>query len=203
MSRCKLGSGFTPLAAQTFATGGGPELFLFDCNSGDSHVHIGHYNNLGSTICDTGIYVTADAEALSWKIVSTAAASFYTPYDSPWIDKDNSDVSTAITPYIEILRDGSATAFQDDEVWGEWSYKGTSGTVNATLVNDRMTVLGSPENQDAGVGTGSWTGENATAWSGKSVATASFTPAEVGHIRGRIVVGEPSTTVYVSPRVRV
>jgi hypothetical protein len=202
MARCTLGSGFGLLAAQTHATGAGPELWLNDCASGDSHIHIAHANNLGSTVIDTGIYVTADAEELSWKVTSTANASYGMPYASPWVDKYNSDVATAITPRIEVLRQGDTNAYETDEIWGEFSYKGTSASTQSTIVRDRMAPLGSPAAQTTGMGIGSWT-YTGSAWSGELEATASFTPAEIGYVRGRVCVGEPSTTVYVSPRVRL
>jgi len=200
--RCKLGSGYVMLSSSA-TLNSGLEVLVLDSASTDSHIHLGHQNALGSTVIDTGIYVTADAEALSWKIVTSANALLSAPYCTPWIRKYNDDVSTAIQPWLEILRDGSATAYDDDEVWGVWSYKGTTGSTQATIVDDRMVVLGTPAAQAAGTGTGNWTGENATAWSGKVQAPASFTPAEIGDIRARICVGLASATVYVSPRIRV
>jgi hypothetical protein len=65
-----------------------------------------------------------------------------------------------------------------------------------------MTLLGTPANQATGAGAGSWTGENATAWFGKCDSGAAITPAEVGEIIGRLVVGEPSITVYLDPQIR-
>jgi hypothetical protein len=34
------------------------------------------------------------------------------------------------------------------------------------------------------------------------MVSPSITPAEVGHIQARIVVGEPSITVYADPQIR-
>lgn len=200
--RCKLGSGYAMLnTARTM--GNGIDVFVFDSATDDTHTVLGHQNALGSTVIDTSIYVTADSEALSWKVASSANANFYKPYRSPWIDRYNADVATSIQPYIEILRDGSTTAYQDDEVWAEFTAKQTSGFPISTLLTGRMTHFGAPSNHSAGTGTGNWTGESGSAWSGKLQAPSSFTPAEIGHIRGRICIGEPSTTVYASPRVRV
>lgn len=207
ISGCKLGSGVTVLAAQTTVPRkGAVRVDLYDCASGDQHYHIGHYDALGSTTVDTGIYANDGAQydgtnRCSWKIVTTANCSFYTPYVSPWFGRYHSAAS-AITPYIEILRDGSTTAYQDDEVWGEFAAKTTTGSTQATFYSDRMTLLGTPANQAAGVGTSGWTGEAASAWSGKLAPGSSFTPSEVGHLMARVVVGEPSITVYVDPAIR-
>lgn len=201
-SRCKLGASFVMLASQTVANLSSGEVFLFDCDSGDVHIRFGHANALGSTVIDTGIFFTTGDAALSWKIVTTSAANFYTPYCSPWVDWYNATLS-AQTPYFEILRDGSATAYQNDEVWPEFAVKNNSGSPLSSIVSGRMALLGSPANISAGAGLGSWTGEGGTAWSGKLDGAGSVTPAEVGHLRGRICVGEPSITLYADPQIRV
>jgi hypothetical protein len=162
--QCKLGASFSMSATQTNTNRSSAEVYVYDCASGDTHGLFGYKNGLGSVVSDTGIYFTSGAAAQSWKVVTTASASLYTPFETPFIDWYNTSLS-ALTPYIEILRDGSATA--------------------------------------AGAGTGSWTGEAGTAWSGKIGLGSSITPAENGHIRARIAVGEPSITVYVDPQIRV
>lgn len=200
-SQCKLGSGYVMLATQTNLNRSSAEVFVFDCASGDTHGLFGYANAMGSVVSDTGIYLTAGAAAQSWKIVTTANCSFYTPFETPWFGYYNTGTS-AITPYVEILRDGSATAYQDDEVWVDIAAKVTTTSTISTLYSDRMTLLGTAANQDAGAGLGSWTGEGGTAWSGKLALGSSITPAENGHIQARIVVGEPSITVYADPQIR-
>lgn len=202
--QCKIPSGLVYLATQTATNAGAGEVWLMDCASGDTHGLFVYANPMGSVVSDTGIYLTAGAAAQSWKIVTTANCSYYTPFETPWFGYYNT-VTTAITPYVEILRDGSATAYQDDEVWIDVLAKVTASSTQSSLATDRMTLLGTPANQAAGAGLGSWTGETTTgapdAWSGKC-AVASLTPAEVGHIQARIVVGEPSITVYADPQIR-
>lgn len=200
-NNCKLPSNLTFLGSQTSITKGAYSVLLFDCAQGDSHIEIGYADPRGTLTVDTSINFTTGAAGLSWKIVTTANCSFEHPFVTPWIDLFH-DGTSAITPRLEILRDGSATAYQDDEVWGEFGYKGTTGNVLLTFVNDRMTPRGTAANQAAGAGLGSWTGEGGTAWSGKVEATSSITPAETGYIRGRVCVGEPSSTVYVDPQIR-
>ena len=57
--------------------------------------------------------------------------------------------------------------------------------------------------QATGMGTGSWTGESGTAWSGKLAPASSITPAEIGELRARVCVGLASATVYVDPQIRI
>lgn len=200
-SQCKLGSGYVMLATQTNLNRSSAEVFVFDCASGDTHGLFGYANAMGSVVSDTGIYLTAGAAEQSWKIVTTANCTPYTPFETPWFGYYNTGTS-AITPYVEILRDGSATAYQDDEVWVDIAAKVTTTSTISTLYSDRMTLLGTAANQGAGAGLGSWTGEGGTAWSGKLALGSSITPAENGHIQARIVVGEPSITVYADPQIR-
>lgn len=205
--RCKLGAGVVVLGTPNPTNKGSVKVWLSDCASGDTHSAFEYHDAFGSLIVSSGIYQNAAAlydgtNAYSWKIITTANCSTYTPFVSPWIDAYNSDISTAITPYFECLRDGSATAYKDDEVWGEWAYKGTTGFPTATLVNDRVAVAGTGANQaSSSLGASDWTGENATAWFGKLAPASSFTPAEIGDISARVMVGLASATVYVTPKI--
>lgn len=199
--QCKLGAGVTMLASQTDGTKGTGIAIVYDCSSGDTHTTFGYHDAFGSCVSDTGIYYTTGAAGQSWKITTTSNCSYYTPFVSQFVDYYNTGTS-AITPYFEILRDGNATAFQNDEVWAEFWIKTTSGSTQSTRYDDSMALLGTPADQANGSGTGSWTGEQATAWSGKVDSGASVTPSEAGAIRGRLVVGEPSITVYFDPQVR-
>lgn len=203
---CKLGSGVVPLATQTVTNLSSTSVWLYDCAAGDQHYHIAHYDAFGSTVVDTGIYANDGAQydgtnRCSWKITTTANCSYYTPYVSPWFGRYHSATS-AITPSIEILRDGSTTAYKDDEVWGEFAAKTTASSTQATFYDDRMTPLATAANQAAGVGTSGWTGKGASAWSGKLAPGSSFTPAEIGHLMARVVVGKASATVYIDPAIR-
>lgn len=206
-ANCKLGSGVTPLSSTGNTNRAFAEAWLFDCAAGDEHYHIQHHNAFGSLTVDTGIYANDGAQydgtnRCSWKIVTSSLCSYYCPYVTPWFDVYHAGTS-AVTPSIEILRDGSTTAYQDDEVWGEWAYKATSGSTQTTLTNDRKALLSSAANQASGVGTSGWTGEAGSAWSGKLQPASTITPAEIGHIRGRVCVGEPSITVYIDPQTRL
>jgi hypothetical protein len=203
---CKLGSG-SPVATQTLQTPGSVDISLFNCSSGDTHYHLAHYAGNGSTVVETGIYANDGASPdggttrTSWKISGNAGACICNPYISPWFDKYHAGTS-AITPYIEILRDDSTTAFNNNEVWAEFSYQGNSGSTQSTMVWDRLIdPSATAAAQDNGVGLSGWSGESGTAWSGKLAAPASITPAEVGDLRARVYVAG-NYTVYVDPTIR-
>lgn len=207
MYGCKLPSSFSMLATQTHLNASSGEVFIHDCAAGDTHGMFGHANALGSTLSDTGIYYTSGAAGQSWKVESTASASIFSPYVTPWISLYHTGTSS-ITPRLEILRDGSTTAYKDNAVWAEFTAKTTAGTVMPTSYTDRQAladIIAGTTGADlaTGAGLGSWTGESGTAWSGKADSGSAFTPAEVGHIRGSICVGAASTVVYVDPQIRI
>lgn len=203
---CKLGSGVTRLTPAT-SNLSGTEVWIFDCASGDQHYHFEYHNSLGNLTTETSIYANDGAQydgtnRCCWKIVTTADAHPYGPFITPWFGQYH-DETSAVTLSIEILRDGSSTPFNNIQVWGEWAYKGNSGSPLASFVSDRRAVIGSNSDQDNGIGTSNWTGEGGTAWSGKLQTPSTVTPAEIGDIRARVCVGLASTTVYVDPTVRI
>lgn len=202
--RCRLSASATMLATQTSVPNrGSAEVLVLDCHSGDTHLAYEYHNAFGSLALNTSVYYTSTGA--SWKIDTTANCSYFTPFVAPVFGVYHSGTS-AVTPYVEILRDGSATAYQNDEVWLQAGAKTTSGSTIATLSSDRCTLAnklsGTLADQAAGAGTGSWTGEGGTAWSGKIDSGSSLTPAEVGDISAQVCVGEPSITVYVDPVIR-
>lgn len=204
---CKIPTGITYLATQTVGNLGGGTLYLYNCANGNTHYNFGHYNGFGQTESTVAIYANDGASydgtnRCSWRITTTANCSYYTPYISPWFSKYNA-VGSAISPSIEILRDGSTTAYNDNEVWGEWMYEGTTGSTQGTLVDDKMIPLGTPAAQANGAGLSNWTGEGGTAWSGKLAPASSFTPQEIGDVSARVCVGVASSTVYADPTMRI
>jgi hypothetical protein len=206
--RCVFGSGATLYASQTTnPVGDSAEAFFSDCLVGTTRTS-GYYNCLGSAVRETGIYYTGSAAGNeSWKVVTTANSNWRNPFTTPWVDFYNT-TTTAITPRFEILRDGSASAFDDNEVWAEFSWKNTASSPLASgLQSDSMSFVNllagtAGTDQANGAGTGSWTGESGTAWSGKVDSGSSITPTEAGYLCGRVVVAAPSITVYVDPVIR-
>jgi len=181
------------------------EVYLFDCHSGDTHYAFAHYSYRGTTVASTSKYVTADGASYDGTnrhslTITGVNATFGLPYASPWIDAYTASTS-AVTPYFETARDGSATKFTDGEVWAEFSAKTTSGSTRATAYNDRRGPLTAAASQATGAGTGAWTGLSGTAASQKCDSGASLTPQELGYVRGRIVIAI-NDTVYLDPNIR-
>lgn len=204
-SQCKLGSGYVMLdAASTPGTAANAVVQVFDCSSGDTHTELAYQDKIGTLVCDNTIKYTGGAAGLSWSITTTSICNEFNPFVTPWINLYNTGTS-AITPRLEIHRDNNSTAWQNDEVWGEFSAKVTSGSTQATIYSDRMAILGTPADQTAGTDT--WDADNATHWSGKVNTTGTITPAENGHLRARVLVGIPldgtsGNVLRVDPQIR-
>lgn len=210
LENCKLPASTTWYGANSNIGLAGIELLLYNCHSGDVHYHFGHYNPMGRTEAVTTYYaddgVTYDGtNRYSWKIVTTANCSIYTPYVSRWFATYH-DGTSGITPWIEGLRVDSTTIIQNDEVAGEFSFQATSGFPISTFKDDLMTLLGSPANQTSSKTYADWTGSPTDTDSADSTfalaSPSSTTPAEIGLLMGRVIVGEPSLTVYIDPQVR-
>lgn len=207
-TECKFGALSGVLAAQSRVNQSAVSVEVRDCSANDEHYHYQYHNVLGSLTVDTSIYLNDGASydgsaKCSWKIVTTANASFWNPFITPWISKFHS-ATAAITPRLEALRSGSATAYKDDQVWADFSCKTTSGSTLATIVSDRRALGGVGADQGASSkGAGDWQGEAGSAWFGKLEAPSPITPAEIGDLAARVCVGAPSATVYIDPQIRV
>jgi len=205
-TQCKFGTSMTLVA------GGGANLsessaVAYDCAVGDIQVSMWHQNALGSTTVSTSIYAD-DAlgydlagNKCSWKVTLNSAALFSTPYRTPWMSVHN-EGTLPVTPYLEVLRDGSTTPFTDIELWAELSYKGTSGFTNATIdVSDRAAMTATAGSNQA-TGAASWTGAGASTWKGNLAPAAAITPAEIGDIAMRVCFVPNTATIYVDPQIR-
>lgn len=207
MQNCKMHPSF---AIQAAIYNDHPDQTIIDCDSGDNHYKFIHADRYGTLQVVTSKYITSDGATYdgtnreSWVIVGTSYCKRWKPYKSPWIDVYTAG-GAALNPYLEILRTGTsasdANPFTNAEVWVEFEYKGTSGSTRVSFADDSAGTLGTPANQAAGVGTGSWTGLSTYSWSGKLALPSSITPLEIGSLRARVCVAS-GITVYVDPKIR-
>jgi hypothetical protein len=202
-NQCKFGAGVAPAASGAYTP-----VIVNDCNAGNVHYTFGHYAANGSTTVSAAIYQNntdganydVAGDKYSWKITGLAAATFINPYVSPWITRYN-EATSAVTPRIEILRDGSATAYNNDQVWAEYANKVTASSTRATIVNNkRGLVAAAAAIPNSSLTSSNWTGQGGTAWFGKLEPASTVTPAVIGDMMARIsVVG--AITVYVNPAI--
>lgn len=200
LSQCKQGAA----TLNASLTSAGTEIFVYDCASGDQHYQFQHQAYNGSTTISTSIYADDGAAydiagtKHSWVVAGNANTSKANPYVSPWISRYNEGVA-AVTPYLEVLRNSSTTAYTDVEVWAEFMAKTAGGSpISALVSSDFGGNLSGGTNQASGAA--SWTGTT-TPWVGKLSPASTITPAEIGHIQARVCV-TGNLTLYVDPQIR-
>ena len=161
-----------------------------------------------STIVKTGGASDDGSATISWKMTSVANTEYpIHVLRSPEIWVPNIATGSAKTLTVEFVHDtnvaagqgaGASFAFQDDEVWLEVSYQGTSGFPLAVLASDaKANVLATAADQTSSSAT--WTPTGLV----KQSLSVTFTPQEKGVFIARICVGKASKTIYVDPLVTV
>lgn len=178
---------------------------MYNCDSGDTNYRVQISNFAGDLVQETTIVRTSGASdgttTLSWKMTSSANCNFLSGrFFSPEIVRWNETVGSAITATIEIVHD-SLTALNDDEVWLQVQYLGTTGFPLGSFANDAKTdVLATGAAQTASAET--WTTTGLTN-PNKQKLSVTFTPQEKGFIHARIVMGKASYTIYADLKLTV
>ena len=200
---CKLHADVTVIEGPILGPGG-EQVFVDNCGSGDTNYKIDHRKYQGSIIEEVTIKRTGGASdgttGFCWEMVTLATPHFHSPLESPPISIWNEDVGSPITLTVEIVHD-SLTKLQDDEIWVEVEYLGTSGFPLSLFASDRMAdILATPADQPASSET--WTTTGLTN-PNKQYLSVTFTPQEKGLITARVMVAKASYTVYVCPKVAI
>lgn len=174
---------------------------MYNCDSTDTNYRIWIYDFAGDLIQELVKIRSGGASdgttPFAWKMTSTANCNYLTGrFGSGKIQYFNSAIGSPITVTIEILHD-SVTALNDDEVWIEIEYLGTSGyPLGATLDDAKATILTTPAAQASSSETWTTTG---LANPNKQKVSCTFTPQEVGWFRAQVWMGKASYTIYVDP----
>jgi hypothetical protein len=178
---------------------------MWNCDGADTNYRTEIQDVAGALYSETTLVKTGGASdgttTISWKIISAANAEPSTPkFYSPEIVKKNVTTGSSITVTVDILHD-SATNLQDDEVWLEVMYLGTSGVPLGSYVDDAYSnILATPADQSSSAATWTTTGMSDPNTQKLSVT---FTPQEVGYIHARVIVTKPSYTLYVDPELQI
>lgn len=191
--RCKLGASVTKA---TVPTNQQARHEFLNCNSGDVNYDDTIIDYYGEMTVETTIVRTGGASdgttPIAHKIVTTANAAPETPFRSMPISFWNETLSE-ITITIQGIWGGGAVP-DDDEIWLEADYLGTSGFPISSRISDRMaSLLSTPAGQAAGSGT--WGGSTT-----KFALSVTLTPAEKGLITLNVMVGVASSTFYIDPK---
>jgi hypothetical protein len=202
---CRLHASTTPLTATAIIGPGAGQVIVDNCDSGDTNYKINHQKYEGSIVTEATIIRTGGASdgttGFSWKMVTLAAGpQFFWPLASPPIVVWNEATGSELTATVEIVHD-SVTNIQNDEIWAEVEYLGTSGYTTASLATDRMTDIMATA-ADQADSSETWTTTGLTNPNTQKL-TVAFTPQEKGPVTIRVMVAKASQTVYVCPKVTV
>jgi hypothetical protein len=185
--------------------GVGSIINLHGTDSTDTNYRLAKGTIYGNVVHETTLVRSDGASdgttSLSWNMTSTADAEWnHQTLDSPEIVRWNETVGSAITATIEILHD-SATNIQDDEIWMEMQYLGTSGVPLSLFVDDAAAdYLATPADQADS--SASWTTTGMTNPNTQKLSVT-FTPQEKGFIHAVVKLAKASYTVYVDPKITV
>ena len=201
-NNCKLGADVAVLSG-SIPSQSAAEVSLLNCDSGDTNYRMEIYRGAGSVKQETVKVRTGGASdgttGLSWAMASTAIISLPAPLCTPWIT-GWIDTAEEKTWTAEILHD-SLTDLQDDEVWIEVEFMGTSGFPLSTLSTDRVAdVLASAANQATSAET--WTTTGLTNPNEQALSVTE-TVAEIGQWRARVCLALASKTVFVCPKIEI
>lgn len=194
-SNCKLGGSVTKFATPTAAAS---RVNFINCNSADVNYDTSVGDYTGTLTTETTVVLTGGASdgttPISWKVITTANSKFVQPFECPPIAIWNTTVGAAVTATIQGIWGGGAVP-NDDEIWVEYEYLGTSGFPQSNLISDaKATVLTTASGQAAGTGT--WGGSTT-----KFALACTFTPREVGLIIARVKCAKVSSTFYIDPKI--
>lgn len=191
---CKLGASVT---VGTITNPAG-RIDVVNCNSGGVNYNNETHTYEGDLTTETTIVHTGGATdgttPVSWKVVTSANCSFLRPFHCPPIAvwNDNSGASKTLT--IECR---GAAVPNNDEVWVEVEYLGSSGSPASSFVSNAKTDI---------LATAAAQTSSSEAWGGSTASfklQATFTPQMKGFVVARVRVGKASSTFYVDPKILI
>ena len=177
----------------------GSRFSMMSCDNTGTNYLINEKQYAGTLAQETTIVREGGANngvtPISWKFVSNASSGqFPLVYvQSPKIVIYNSTVGSAITVTVEAV---SSASVNNDEMWLEVSYLGTSGAPLGTLITSaKASILATAA--AVPTSTATWTSSPATPVYQKMSVT--FTPQLKGFIHAVVKLCKASKTVYVDP----
>lgn len=207
---CKLPASWSGTLITGTIPGPGARYEMHNCDSTDTNYRLWVEDYAGSTKHETTVVRTGGANDgttdVAWKMVTSANAEYpLIPLVSPERVIWNDTTGSSKTVTVEIVHDsagaGSGSKFQDDEVWLEVMYLGTSGFPLGGWISDaKANVLATAANQADSSETWTTTGLASPV---KQALSVTFTPQEKGYIHWRVVMAKASKTCYVDPKATV
>lgn len=178
---------------------------MYNCDNADTNYRLWIEDYAGTIRDETTVVKSGGASdgttSLAWKLTTDgnaneAVSPLVTDPIPVWIDS----TGASKTVEVDFIHD-SVTNLQNDEVWMEVEYLGTSGyPLSSKATCKRATALTSPADHTASSAT--WTTTGLTNPNEQKLSV-SFTPQEKGVAFIRIFLAKPSQTIYVDPKPTV
>lgn len=193
INNCKLGAGVTVISGTPASLGLG-NTRLHNSDSANTNYRYYFSNYGGVVLSETTIVRTGGATngvtSLSWNIGSTTNTTFQAPFVTEDLSIWNELTGSALTATFYFTTD---TALNNNDLWGEVEYLGTSSLPEGVLASSRMAWFGTPTALTSDTST--W----ASAKANKYSISVTFTPQVKGSIKFRVYIAKASTTVYFDP----
>ncbi len=203
---CKITSGGTLTALPTIGTMGLHSTLLDFINYGSGGTNYRMHREHGcGTVDEETVKIKSGGfsdgtTGLSHKMISNANASFFRPLEGFGLNAWNDNSGSSKTATVEILTD-SATQLNNDDVWLELEYLADSGDPLAGFGNNaKASTLAANAAQPTSSATWTTTGISNVM---KQTLQISFTPQQKGAVRGKVMLGKASATIYVDPKLTI
>ena len=212
---CKLPASWSGSLVASGLVGMGQRFEMHNCDSTDTNYRLWVEDYAGSIKQETTIIRTGGASdgttGLSWKMVTSSNSSYpLVTLESPEIHVWNATTGSSLTATVEIVHDtnvaggqgaGTGSRFQNNEIWLEVMYLGTSGVPLGTWTSDAPTdVLTAAADQTDSSET--WTTTGLTTPQTQKLSVT-FTAQEKGFVVAKVVMAKASKTIYVCPKMTV
>jgi hypothetical protein len=182
----------------------GGRVEVINADNADTHGQVWIDDSQGTVRKETTIVknggATDGSDQFSYKMVSNSLANFFSPLRSQIISFPNAVVGSSITVTINTIHSsigaGSGGALQDDQIWLEARYLGTSGyPIGSRITDSKTNVLSTAADQASSSAT--WASSPSTPL-GNDISVT-FTPREIGVVQLFVCLAKPSATAYFDP----
>lgn len=187
----------------SWPAGSNGSITLRNVDSGDTDYIFSYHDARGTLTVDIAIYKDGGAsfngQNVSWKIVTTAAASEFNPFVTPLLSIWDT-LTSAQTATFDIIRD-SATNLTNRDIWPTLDYAASATTTRYTAASGRNANPFTGTGADWSASGATWTGVGGFSNTNEQVMSIAFTAARDGLLQGRVYVGVASATLYLDAKV--
>jgi len=193
---CKFNASSTRYGGSSSASPPNEDVEFVNCYDG-TNIFSEKYSPAGTLTTDTTTYMTGgaadDVGSFSHKLVSTANCEYTYPFESFWLDIENTATGSSKTATVELV---SSASLNNVDIKLILYYEGTSGSPVQSVVESSSVLSASSALASSSA---SWNSPPSTPVYQK--LTVTFTPQHAGRVRAKIQLSKTSKTVWVNPQI--